>query len=97
VRSLDEKITQVRTYLREVAMETAKVFWSGRSQAVGLPKQFRVEGQEVHVRRRGNAIILEPAPASWSWLVDVVGTLDEDFVAAVQEQPQAIGPTDVNG
>ncbi|WP_216851240.1 antitoxin, partial [Acidisphaera sp. L21] len=41
-------------------MATAKVFWSGRSQAVRLPKEFRFEGTEVRVRREGKAVILEP-------------------------------------
>ena len=70
-------------------METAKVFWSGRSQAVRLPKQFRVEGREVRLRKRGSGIILEPVPETWSWLDAIAGTLDEDIVEAVQEEPQA--------
>lgn len=69
-------------------METAKVFWSGRSQAVRLPKQFRVDASEVRIRRRGKAIVLEPLPETWSWLDAIAGTLDDDFVEAVQEQPQ---------
>ena len=48
-------------------MEIAKVFWSGRSQAVGLPKQFRMEAREVRLRRRGKGIILEPILDAWSW------------------------------
>lgn len=43
-------------------METAKLFWSGRSQAVRLPKEFRIAGKEVRIRRHGAAIILEPIP-----------------------------------
>jgi antitoxin VapB len=39
----------------------AKVFWTGRSQAVRLPKEFRFEGDTVFVRREGDAVILEPA------------------------------------
>lgn len=31
--------------------QTAKLFWSGRSQAVRLPKKFRMEGEEVRIRR----------------------------------------------
>ena len=31
-------------------MDTAKIFWSGRSQAVRLPKEFRVDEQEVRIR-----------------------------------------------
>jgi len=42
----------------------AKVFRNGRSQAVRLPKEFRVEGDEVSVRREGDAIILEAIPRS---------------------------------
>jgi antitoxin VapB len=39
-----------------------KVFWSGGSQAVRLPKDLRVEGTEVLVRRQGRGILIEPAP-----------------------------------
>ena len=39
---------------------TAKLFWNGRSQAVRLPRAFRFEGDEVTVRREGDAVILEP-------------------------------------
>jgi antitoxin VapB len=38
----------------------AKLFWNGRSQAVRLPKEFRFEGDEVEIRREGEAVILEP-------------------------------------
>lgn len=38
----------------------AKVFMSGRSQAVRLPKEFRLPGSEVRIRRVGDAIVLEP-------------------------------------
>jgi antitoxin VapB len=69
-------------------MATAKLFWSGRSQAVRLPKEFRFQGNEVHIRRRGNAIILEPAADDWTWLDAIVGKLDDDFVEAVNEPPQ---------
>jgi len=70
-------------------MATAKVFWSGRSQAVRLPKEFRVEGDEVRIRREGKKIILEPIPKDWAWLDELqkrVGQLDDDFIAAVNEE-----------
>ncbi len=41
-------------------MATAKVFKHGNSQAVRLPKDFRVEGDEVEVSRVGRVIILRP-------------------------------------
>jgi antitoxin VapB len=67
-------------------MDTAKVFWSGRSQAVRLPKQFRLNADEVRVRRHGRAIILEPIASDWAWLDSVVGPLDDDFVQATREE-----------
>lgn len=70
-------------------METAKVFWSGRSQAVRLPRAFRVDAGEVRIRRRGRAIVLEPVPESWEWLDALAGDVDEDFASAVREQPEA--------
>ncbi len=40
-------------------MSTGKLFWNGRSQAVRLPKEFRFEGDAVHVRRDGPRVVLE--------------------------------------
>jgi len=39
-----------------------KVFWSRGSQAVRLPEHLRIEGNEVLVRRRGRAVLIEPVP-----------------------------------
>ena len=68
-------------------METAKVFWSGRSQAVRLPKEFRFATDEVRIRRHGQTVILEPIATDWAWLDALIAPLDDDFVQAVQEQP----------
>lgn len=67
-------------------MNTAKIFWSGRSQAVRLPKDFRFNGKEVRIRRHGNVVILEPLAQSWAWLDAISENLDDDFVNAVHEQ-----------
>ena len=45
-------------------MATAKLFTTGGSQAVRLPKDFRFEGSEVLIRREGRKVILEPAAKS---------------------------------
>jgi antitoxin VapB len=42
-------------------LSTAKLFRHGRSQAVRLPKEFRMPGTEVRVRRVGRGVLLEPA------------------------------------
>jgi antitoxin VapB len=41
-------------------MTTAKLFKTGRSQAVRLPKEFRFKGKEVRIRRVGQSVVLEP-------------------------------------
>ena len=69
-------------------METAKVFWSGRSQAVRLPKAFRFETEEVRIRRHGQAVILEPIATDWAWLDTLVAPVDDDFVQAANERPE---------
>jgi len=45
--------------------KTAKLFTTGRSQAVRLPKEFRFESSEVFIRREGNEVILSEKHASW--------------------------------
>ena len=68
-------------------MQTAKIFWSGRSQAVRLPREFRFEGEEVRIRRLGRAVVLEPLQRDWSWLDSIAGAMSADFLAAGREQP----------
>jgi antitoxin VapB len=41
-------------------MDTAKIFTNGQSQAVRLPKAYRLTGKEKYITKIGNAIILHP-------------------------------------
>ena len=68
-------------------MDTAKVFWSGRSQAVRLPQEFRFETDKVRIRRHGSAVILEPIADDWAWLDALIGPIDDDWLQAANEQP----------
>ena len=65
---------------------TAKVFMSGRSQAVRLPKAFRFETDEVRIRAEEGAVILEPLEDDWAWLDGLysLGPLDPDVVDATE-------------
>lgn len=65
-------------------MDTAKVFWTGRSQAVRLPQAFRVDAEQMRIERRGRRIILEPVESNWAWL-DTLARLDGDAVDAARE------------
>lgn len=67
-------------------METARLFRNGRSQAVRLPKQFRFEGDEVYVKRVGNAVVLLPQSGSWQGLFESLELFSEDFMEN-REQP----------
>lgn len=62
-------------------MKTAKVFRSGNSQAVRIPKEFQLEGDEVEIRRKGDTLILRPKRHSWDTLVDSLTKFTDDFLA----------------
>ena len=68
-------------------MKVAKLFTHGGSQAVRLPREFRFEGTEVHVRRMGDEVVLSAQPPA-----DLQAMLDalDDFEPGVRlerEQP----------
>ncbi|MDX9987967.1 type II toxin-antitoxin system VapB family antitoxin [Thiothrix unzii] len=68
-------------------MQTAKIFQNGRSQAIRLPKAFRLSGTEVRISREGDRIILEPLKQSWDdWLL-TIEQFSDDFMAQGREQP----------
>lgn len=68
-------------------METAKLFKNGNSQAVRLPKAFRVPGNEVKIFKKGNQIILEPIETTWDSLIDSLKEFPEDFMEDGRNQP----------
>jgi antitoxin VapB len=63
------------------AMNTAKVFKTGRSQAVRLPKEFRFKGDEVGINRVGDVVILFPRNKGWEVLARSLDLFTEDFLA----------------
>lgn len=81
----------VYTYAENGVPQVAKVFKSGNSQAVRLPKEFRFDVEEVEVTREGDAIILRPHPDSrrgWSSLRSALRRgVSEDFMCDGREQP----------
>lgn len=72
--------------------QVAKVFKSGNSQAVRLPKEFRFSVTEVEVSREGDAIILRPHSESkrdWSSLRSALKRgVSDDFMKKGREQPE---------
>lgn len=68
-------------------MDTAKLFSSGRSQAVRLPKAYRFEGDEVIVKRFGNGVLLLPKTDPWSMLEEALGEFEPGFRLERSEPP----------
>jgi antitoxin VapB len=61
-------------------MTTAKVFRSGNSQAVRLPKQYRLKSKEVEIYRRGDEIVLRETPNTMSRAFEIIANLPEDVL-----------------
>jgi antitoxin VapB len=60
-------------------MGTARVFRSGNSQAVRLPKQFRVNSDEVEIFRRGDEIVLREKDGTMTRAFELLAGLPEDL------------------
>lgn len=72
---------------------TAKLFKHGRSQAVRLPKEFRMAGTEVRVRRIGRGVLLEPIEPDVAEVAAIFAEIDRqggaDFMPDGRpEQPE---------
>lgn len=64
------------------APSVAKVFTTGRSQAVRLPKAFRFSTAEVTIERQGDAVVLRPKPDTETWaqqMLAAVAAFEPDF------------------
>jgi antitoxin VapB len=59
----------------------ARIFQSGNSQAVRLPKEFRFDVDEVEILRQGSDIILRVPQRSAAGVFDALATLPPDFIA----------------
>ena len=68
-------------------MDTARLFQSGRSQAVRLPKEFRFIGTEVGVRHFGNGVLLLPVDDPWATLEAALSSFEPGFVLE-RDQPE---------
>jgi antitoxin VapB len=68
-------------------MQTAKVFKNGRSQAIRLPKEFRVETSEVYLKKTPEGFLVVPRDP-WEVFLEGVEELPEDFMAEGRKQPK---------
>jgi antitoxin VapB len=81
--------------IRETAMK-AKIFKSGRSQAVRQPREFRFDSEEVFVRRDTTTgdVVLSKRPDSWDelFLLDMLATLPADFMSEEERKQGSTRP-----
>lgn len=68
-------------------MATARVFKSGNSQAVRLPKKFRVKSAELEIFRRGNEIVLREKSGGMLQVLDLFGGLPKDMFPKKRKDP----------
>lgn len=68
-------------------MRTSKVFISGNSQAIRLPKEFRVEEKELYIQKIGRALILFPKDKPWTLFESGLGEFSEDYMSEGRKQP----------
>jgi antitoxin VapB len=74
-------------------MATARVFKSGNSQAVRLPKEFRLRGQEVDIFRRGDELVLRERSKGMERAFEIIANLPIEDLADERDLP----PTEPDG
>lgn len=66
-------------------MTLARIFQSGNSQAVRLPKEFRFDVNEVEIFRRGDEIVLRAVTPNGAAIFDALTKLPSDFMEQGRE------------
>jgi antitoxin VapB len=70
-------------------MGVTKVFRSGNSQAVRIPRQFQFDTAEVEIERRGEEIVLRPPRRNLRSAFDALASMPDDFFAEGRDDSQA--------
>lgn len=69
-------------------MRTVKVFKSGNSQAIRIPKEFSIDEKELYIQKIGKSIILTSKNDLWRAFEDSLGKFSEDVFENGREQPE---------
>jgi antitoxin VapB len=69
-------------------MLTSKVFTSGNSQAIRLPKEYQVKDKELFIQKIGRTIILFPKKDPWESFEKSLSEFSDDFMSNGREQPE---------
>lgn len=69
-------------------MTCTKVFTSGNSQAVRIPKEYHIDGSEMFIKKIGTTIILYPKTRPWENLKKSLSEFTDDFMSEGRNQPE---------
>jgi len=69
-------------------MLSSKVFISGNSQAIRLPKEYQVEDKEMYIQKIGRSIILFPKDYPWEAFERSLTEFTDDFMKDGRNQPE---------
>ena len=68
-----------------------KLFKNGRNQAVRIPREFELPGEDAIMRKDGHRLILEPAPPqSLLAVLSILSTLEEEFPRIEDPPPDPV-------
>lgn len=70
-------------------MNTAKVFETGRSQAIRLPKEYRFTEKEVGIKKLGDIVLLFPKENTWDIFTSGLKSFSDDFMEDGRNQGSA--------
>jgi len=88
-------VAYAKAYATEAAMVSSerhvKLFKNGRNQAVRIPREFELPGEDAIMRKEGNRLVIEPAASkSLLALLETLEPLDEDFPPIADQVPDPI-------
>jgi antitoxin VapB len=73
--------------VENMASKTTRLFFSGNSQVVSIPREFQMKGEEVEIRRGGKTLVLTPKKRSWTQLAESLKKFTPDFMEKGRKQP----------
>ncbi len=69
-------------------MQSTKVFFSGNSQAIRLPKEYQVDENELYIQKIGGTIILLSKKNPWEAFEKSLNEFSDDFMVSGRKQPK---------
>ena len=73
------------------AERRVKIFKNGRNQAVRIPREFELPGEDAVMRKEGERLVIEPAaPQSLLALLATLTPIDEDFPPIPDQAPEPV-------